>query len=72
MASRVTSTYILGSEQRNDIVMKAFEKLKFKKMRKLARVQYVSEDEFNLKGENIGISLKYFKSKLLFSYRVME
>ena len=38
--------------------MKAFGKIKFKEMRRLIGVQDVSEDEFKLKGENVGLSLK--------------
>ena len=47
-----------GSEQGSHIVMKAFGKLKFKRMRRFIGVQDVTEDEFKLKGDNVGLSLK--------------
>ena len=45
--------------------MEAFGKLKFKEMRKLIEVQDVSEEEFKLKGENVGLSLKYLQEQAI-------
>ena len=55
---QVDVEHIPGSEQRADILTKALGRIKFVEMRKLIGVQDVSDDEFKLKGENVGLSLK--------------
>ena len=49
--------HVPGNEQRADILTKSLGRVKFVEMRSLIGVQIVSEDEFKLKGENVGLSL---------------
>ena len=55
---QVEVEHVPGNEQRADILTKSLGKIRFVEMRKLIGVQMVSEDNFKLKGENVGINLK--------------
>ena len=55
---QVQVEHVPGNEQKADILTKPLGRIKFKEMRSLIGVQDVSEEEFKLKGENVGISLK--------------
>ena len=50
--------HVPGHEQKADILTKALGRIKFKEMRDLIGVQDVVVEDFKLKGENIGLSLK--------------
>ncbi|CAA7013624.1 unnamed protein product [Microthlaspi erraticum] len=50
--------HVPGTEQKADILTKALGKLKFKEMRELIGVKVVAEDDFKLRRENVGLSLK--------------
>ena len=50
--------HVPRTEQKADILTKSFGRIKFKEVRSLIGVQKVCEDEFKLKGENVGVSLK--------------
>lgn len=50
--------HVPGEEQRADILTKALGRIKYKEMRRLVGVQDLSEENFKLKGENVGVSLK--------------
>jgi hypothetical protein len=50
--------HVPGNEQKADILTKALGRIKFKEMRDLVGVQDVVKEDFKLKGENVGISLK--------------
>ena len=50
--------HVPGEEQRADILTKALGRIKFKEMRNLVGVEDLSESDFKLKGENVGINLK--------------
>ena len=55
---QVEVEHVPGSEQRADILSKSLGRIKFKEMRSLIGVEDVSESNFKLKGENVGVSLK--------------
>ena len=50
--------HVPGVEQRADILTKPLGRIKFREMRELVGVQCVLEDDFKLKGEFVGISMK--------------
>ena len=50
--------HVAGSEQRADILTKALARIRFSEMRSLIGIEELSRNEFKLKGENVGISLK--------------
>lgn len=56
-SEQIEVEHIPGTEQKADILTKSLGRLKFKEMRSLIGVQNVGENEFKLKGENVGISL---------------
>lgn len=56
--------HVPGNQQKVDILPKALGWIKFKEMRELIGVPELSETEFKLRGENIGLSLKKRKLEL--------
>jgi len=50
--------HVPGEKQKADILTKALGRIKFKEMRDLVGVQDVVQEDFKLKGENVGLSLK--------------
>lgn len=50
--------HIYKHEQKADILTNALRRIKFKEMRELIGVQDVLTNDFKLKGENVGLSLK--------------
>ena len=50
--------HIPRQEQKADILTKALARIKFKEMREFIGVQDVEKNDFKLKGENVGLSLK--------------
>ena len=50
--------HVPGYEHKADILTKALGRIKFKEMRDLIGVQDVVVEDFKLKGENVGLSLK--------------
>ncbi|CAA7041400.1 unnamed protein product [Microthlaspi erraticum] len=55
---QVEVEHVPGTEQKADILTKALGKLKFKEMRELTGMKVVAEDDFKLRRENVGLSLK--------------
>ena len=55
---QVEVEHVPGIEQQAGILTKSLGRVKFIEIRKLIGVQMVSEDNFKLKGENVGINLK--------------
>ena len=55
---KIKVEHIPGQEQKADILTKALGRIKFKEMRELIGVQDVLTNDFKLKGENVGLSLK--------------
>lgn len=55
---QVEVEHVPGNKQKADILTKALGRIKFKEMRSFIGVQNVREDDFKLKGENVGVSLK--------------
>ncbi|CAA7039007.1 unnamed protein product [Microthlaspi erraticum] len=55
---QVEVEHVPGTEQKADILTKALGKLKFKEMRELTGMKVVVEDDFKLRRENVGLSLK--------------
>ena len=50
--------HVPGQEQKADILTKALGRIKFREMRDLVGVKDVVGEDFKLKGENVGLSLK--------------
>lgn len=50
--------HVPGIEQNADILTKSLGRIKFKDMRSLIGIQDVKDRVFELKGENVGLSLK--------------
>ena len=55
---QVEMKHVPGTEQKADILTKSLGRLKFKEMKGFVGVQGVSEGDFKLKGENVGVSSK--------------
>jgi len=58
MNGQILVEHVPGVNQRADILTKVLAKIKFKEMRDLIGVQDLSNEDFKLKGENVGVSLK--------------
>ncbi|KAG7582890.1 Reverse transcriptase RNA-dependent DNA polymerase [Arabidopsis suecica] len=50
--------HVSGDEQKTDILTKALGRIKFKEMRSLIGVKDMAQEDFKLKRENVGVSLK--------------
>lgn len=56
--------HVAGSKQIADILTKALARNQFAEMRSLIGIEELSRNDFKLKGEYVGISLKYLSYKL--------
>lgn len=50
--------HVAGSQQRADILTKPLARIRFKEMRSILGVEDLSRNEFKLRGESVGVSLK--------------
>lgn len=55
---KIVVEHVASDQQKADILTKALGRTKFKEMRELIGVQDVTREDFKLKGETVGISLK--------------
>ena len=55
---QVLVEHVPGVKQRADILTKALAKIKFREMRELIGVQDIAKENFKLKEDNVGVSLK--------------